>query len=103
MRMLAIVSVPVETGNDNIIDGTLGQTIQSILEAHRAESAYFTVDAGERTGYIVFDMTDATQMISFAEPFFLAFNASVDFKPVMTPDDLMRGMPVMEKAAKQYA
>jgi hypothetical protein len=35
-------------------------------------------------------MTDTSQMPAFAEPFFLLFNASVNFEPVMTPEDLAK-------------
>ena len=102
MRMMAIVSIPVETGNEKIIDGTLPKIIGGVLEAHHVESAFFTVDGGDRTGFFVFDMSDISQMVTFAEPFFLAFSASIEFKPVMTPDDLMRSAPLMEAAAKKY-
>jgi hypothetical protein len=38
----------------------------------------------------------------FAEPFFLAFNASVELHPAMTPADLEKAGPDLEKAAKTY-
>ena len=36
------VVIPVETGNAAAKTGTLGKTIQSILEELKPESAYFT-------------------------------------------------------------
>jgi hypothetical protein len=48
-------------------------------------------------------MQDASQIPSVAEPRLLAFNASVEIKPVMTPDDLAKAGSVIESAAKKYA
>ena len=33
-------------------------------------------------------MKDASKIPTFAEPWFLTFNADVEFRAVMTPDDL---------------
>jgi hypothetical protein len=38
-----------------------------------------------------------------AEPFFLAFNASVEVFPAMTLEDLMKAGPHIESAIKKYA
>ena len=84
MRMLLRVSIPVETGNAAVKAGTLGSTIRSILEALKPEAAYFLADDdGNRSGSIVFDMTDSSQIPAIAEPWLLAFNAKISFRPVM--------------------
>jgi hypothetical protein len=44
-----------------------------------------------------FDLTDASQLVQFGEPLFLNFNATVEFVPVMTVDDLRRGLATMSK------
>ena len=41
---------------------------------------------------IFFDMTEASQVIEIVEPFFLAFDAEVELIPVMTGDDLRKGL-----------
>jgi hypothetical protein len=38
-----------------------------------------------------------------AEPWFLAFNASVEIHPVMIPDDLAKAGGAIENAVKKYA
>jgi len=38
-----------------------------------------------------------------AEPFFLTFNATVEFHPIMTPEDLAQAGPAIEQAAKKYS
>lgn len=102
MRFLLEVRIPNESGNRVIRNGTLGPTIQSILADLRAEAAYFTELDGERGGYIVVNVDDASQIPAVAEPLFLAFNATVRFHPVMTPDDLMKAGPAIEQATKKY-
>jgi hypothetical protein len=101
--MLLRVSIPVETGNAAAKDGTLGSTIEGILADLKPEAAYFFADdCGQRSGSIVFDMKDASQIPSVAEPWFLAFNAKVSLRPVMNPQDLAKAGPSIGKAAKRY-
>ena len=103
MRMLLRVSIPVETGNAAAKDGTLGSTIEGILADLKPEAAYFLADDnGNRSGSIVFDMKDASQIPAIAEPWFIAFNAKVSLRPVMTPQDLAKAGPSIGKAAKRY-
>jgi hypothetical protein len=93
----------VETGNAAIKDGTLGSTIEGILADLKPEAAYFLADDnGNRSGSIVFDMKDTSQIPAIAEPWFLAFNAKVSLRPVMTPQDLAKAGPSIGKAAKKY-
>ena len=58
---------------------------------------------GQRTAYIFLDMQDASQIPAIAEPWFLAFNASVEIHPIMIPDDLARAGGAIENAVKKYA
>ena len=55
-----------------------------------------------RTGYLFFEMADASQIPAVAEPWFLAFNAAIEFHPVMVPEDLAKAAPAIKKAAKKY-
>jgi hypothetical protein len=48
-------------------------------------------------------MQDASQIPAIAEPWFLAFNASVEIHPVMIPDDLVKAGGAIENAVKKYA
>jgi len=103
MRMLLRVSIPVETGNAAAKDGMLGTTIEKILADLKPEAAYFFADDnGNRSGSIVFDMKDSSEIPGIAEPWFLAFNAKVSFRPVMHPQDLAKAGPAIDKAVKNY-
>ena len=100
MRFLVKVSMPVEAGNAAAKAGKLGATIQSILADLKPEAVYFTDDNGQRTAFIFLEMQNASQIPAIAEPWFLAFNASIEFHPVMVPDDLAKAGSAIEAAVK---
>ena len=101
--MLLRVSVPVEAGNAAAKAGTLGPTIERILADLKPEAAYFFADdSGQRSGSIVFEMKDSSQIPAVAEPWFLAFGAKVSLRPVMNPQDLAKAGSSIGKAAKKH-
>jgi hypothetical protein len=103
MRMLLRVSIPNDAGNAAAKAGTLGSTIEGILAGLKPEAVYFFLDDnGQRTGSIIFDMKDPADMVAIAEPWFLAFNAKISLRPVMTPKDLATAGPAMAQAVKTY-
>ena len=103
MRFLMKVNIPVESGNAAAKAGKLGATIQSILADLKPGAVYFTDSNGQRTAFIFLDMQDASQIPAIAEPWFLAFNASIEIHPVMIPDDLAKAGGAIENAVKKYA
>jgi hypothetical protein len=102
MRFLVKVNIPVDAGNASAKAGKLGTTIQSILADLKPEAAYFTDDNGQRTAFLFLEMKDASQIPAIAEPWFLAFNASIEIHPVMVPDDLSKAGSAIEAAVKKY-
>ncbi len=102
MRFLLKVNMPVEAGNAAAKEGKLGKTIQSILDDLKPEAVYFAADNGRRTAFIFLEMKDASQIPAIAEPWFLAFNASIEIQPVMVPKDLAKAGPAIDRAVKKY-
>ena len=102
MRMMMKATIPIEAGNAAVRNGSLGTTMQKILADLKPEAAYFVEDSGQRTGIIFFDMKESSQLPAIAEPWFLAFNASLTVRPAMTAEDLAMGMPGMERAVQVY-
>jgi hypothetical protein len=101
--MLLRVSIPVDAGNAAAANGTLGTTVEKILAGLKPEAAYFFADDdGQRSASIVFDMKETSDIPAIAEPWFLAFNAKVSLRPVMTAADLQKGAPAIGEAAKKY-
>ena len=103
MRFLLKVNIPVESGNLAAKAGKLGATIQSIVADLRPEAVYFTDNNGQRTAFIFLEMQDASQIPAIAEPWFLAFNASVEIHPVIVANDLARAGSAIENAVKKYS
>ena len=101
MRFLMKVSMPIEAGNAAAKNGF--KALQDILGEIKPEAAYFYAEGGMRTGILIVNMSDASQIPALAEPFFLAMNASVEICPVMLPEDLAKAGPAIEAAVKKYS
>lgn len=102
MRFMLKVTIPNDAGNSAALAGKLGKTIKAILDEQKPEAVYFTDDHGQRCGYLFIAMTDASQIPAFAEPWFLAFNAQIALHPVMTPEDLAKAGPGIERAVERF-
>lgn len=103
MRFMLTIRVPMEAGNAAVKDGSLPETLQSILEDLKPEAAYFADIEGARGGYLVVNMDDASQIPAIAEPIFLGLGATVQVHPVFIPEDMPRAMEALEQAAKKYS
>ena len=103
MRVLLKVTIPTETGNARIADGSLPRTIESILAEQKPEAAYFIEENGRRTGIVVLQLTDISQLPAIFEPYSLAFGATVEVHPAMTIDDLKKAGPGIQRAVSNFA
>ena len=90
MRMLMHVQFPLEPFNTAVRDGSVGQKMQRILEATKPEAVYFSEQNGRRGAVLVVDVQGPSAVPVLAEPWFLLFNAEVEFRVAMTPEDLAR-------------
>ena len=101
MRMLMHVRLPLEPFNSAVRNGTIAQKMQAVLAATKPEAAYFTEQHGHRGGTLVVDVPDSSAIPRLAEPWFLAFNAEVEFRIAMTPEDLAKSG--LDSLGKQWA
>jgi hypothetical protein len=92
MRVMAKITVPVESGSQAVRDGRMGKLIQAAAERWKPEAMYFGPSEGRRTAFMVFDMPDPSDMVPFAEPWFQELNADVEVVPVMSGDDVQKGI-----------
>lgn len=88
MRMLLMIRLPHETFNAAVRDGSAGRKMQAILEEIKPESVYFAEMNGQRTAVMIVELENSSKVPALAEPWFLTFNADVEFHVVMTPKDL---------------
>jgi hypothetical protein len=90
MRILVNVNIPHEPFNAAVKDGTAGSKLSRIMEATKPEAVYFTEQNGQRGAVLIVDLPDPSKIPALAEPWFLTFQADVEFRVVMSPDDLKR-------------
>ena len=100
MRFVMKVSFSAEAGNAQAKNGF--KAIQDILEEQKPEAAYFFVDNGKRTGLLIVNMDDPSQLPALAEPWFLALNAEIEATPAMIPEDLAKAGPAIDAAVQKY-
>ncbi len=92
MRVLMTVQIDTEKGNKAIKGNTLPAILKSAFDRVKPEAAYFGSEDGMRTGYLVFDLKEPSDIPSIAEPFFQELGAKVTFAPVMNFEDVQAGM-----------
>jgi hypothetical protein len=102
MRFLLKVTLPAEQANEAIVNGRFAETISSILEEQKPEAAYFTEIDGQRTATIFVNLEDVSEIVKYAEPWWMAFGGSVEWHPAMTPEDLSKAGRFLERAADRY-
>ena len=90
MRMLITATLPHETFNTAVRDGSADQKMKAILDNAKPEAVYFTDTDGHRSVMMIADMADASQLPALVEPWFLTFNADVKLQVIMGPDDLQK-------------
>jgi hypothetical protein len=95
MRMMLRFTIPAEKGNQAFKDGSLGKTLESIMNKFKPEAAYFGPSDGKRGGMMVFDLAESSQIVEVAEPLFSGLDAAIEIVPVMTGDDLRKGIAKM--------
>jgi hypothetical protein len=88
MRFLLNVKMPHREFNAAVKDGSAGMKLKRILDEIKPEAVYFTEQNGARGAVVVVDLADASKIPALAEPWFLTFNADVEFRIAMTPADL---------------
>jgi len=101
MKFIAYISLPAHKFNETLRDGSAGKKLGRILEETKPEAAYFTSKDGTRGGYVVYNISQASEIPRLAEPWFLSFEATVEFMPVMIPEDLQKSG--LEDLAKKWA
>jgi len=101
MRMLMQVILPIEPFNSFVKDGTAGQKMNRILEETKPEAVYFTEYGGQRGAIMVIDVKDPSKVPFYAEPWFIAFEADVEFHIVMSPEEL--GKAGLDKLGKKWS
>jgi hypothetical protein len=91
MRMMLRFTLPAEKGNQAFDAGVIGETMESLMGKLKPEAAYFGPSEGKRAG-MIFDLAEPSQIIEVVEPLFSDLHAAVEIVPVMSADDLRKGI-----------
>jgi hypothetical protein len=101
MRMLLKISMPNKEFNAAVRDGSAGKKIGQILEEMKPEVIYFTEQNGSRGAIAIVNVPEPSRIPALAEPWFLTFNAEVEFRIAMSVEDLQKSS--LEALGKKWA
>ena len=99
MRVMVKFTFPTQESNALVSDGSIGQTMQTIIGNLQPEAAYFCHVDGKRGGYFVANLEEGSELVIKLEPFFLQLGAEIETFPVMNADELGAGLQNLEQSA----
>ena len=100
MKMLMNVKFPHAKFNAAVRDGSASAKINRILDELKPEAVYFTEQDGGRGAVLVVDLPNPSAVPMIAEPWFLMFDATVELRVMMMPEDLKKAG--LETIAKKW-
>jgi len=102
MRMMIKFSFPVDAGNAAIRTGKVEKVFQQLIEDLKPEAAHFHAVDGDRGGFFVVNMQESSQIAEIAERLFFGVSAKIELVPVMTADDLRKGLSGVQATIQRY-
>ena len=101
MRFLIHAKIPTEDGNKMVQDPNFLKKLEEYTNKVKAEAAYFFEAGGNRVAFIV-DIQSTDQIPVLIEPLFSGMGAHVQLHPVMSLDDLKKGIPQAVREVNSY-
>ena len=96
MKFIIRAQIPTEAGNKMVKNPNFVKNLEEYIKKAKAETAYFFEAHGDRTMVFVVDI-QAEQIPALAEPLFQEFGAKVEFHPVLSFDELKKGLQASER------
>lgn len=100
MKILFRITFPVQRFNELARNGTVGQKLAAIVEATKPESIYFTGSQSGRGAVAVYDFADGSQVPGVAEPWFLTFDAQIEYSVAISGQEMAKGN--LDEIVKQW-
>jgi hypothetical protein len=72
--------------------------MESMMDRLNPEAAYFGPSEGGRSCTFVFDLQDSSMMPTIAEPLFQELGAKIEIQPVMSPEDMRKGLAALQQS-----
>jgi hypothetical protein len=92
MRTMMKVKFDTEAAGRAIEDGSMAEVTEKTMAQLQPEAAYYATEGGVRTGFIVFDLKDPSQIPPICEPLFSTVKATVELFPAMNGEELQKGL-----------
>ena len=102
MSFLIHARIPTEDGNKMVQDPDFLRKIETYINKVKAKATYFFEANGNRIAAFIVDIQNVDQIPVLAEPLFSGMGAHVEFHPVMSLDDLKKGIPQAVLEANSY-
>jgi hypothetical protein len=102
MRFLIRAKIPTEAGNKMVQDPNFLKKLEEYINKVKAEASYFYEAEGNRLAAFIVDMQSADQIPLLVEPLYSGMGAHVEIHPVMSLDDLKKGIPQAIVEANSY-
>ena len=103
MRFLIRATIPTEDGNKMVQDPNFLTKLEEYINKVKAEAAYFFEANGSRIASFIVDVQSADQIPVLGEPLFIKMGAHVEFHPVMSLEDLKKGIPKAIDEVNSYS
>ena len=103
MRFLIRATIPTEDGNKMVQDPNFLPKLEEYINKVNAEAAYFFEANGSRIASFIVDVQSADQIPVLGEPLFIKMGAHVEFHPVMSLEDLKKGIPKAIQEVNSYS
>jgi len=102
MRFLIHAKIPTEDGNKMVQDPNFLKKLEEYTNKVKAEAAYFFEAGGNRVAAFIVDIQSTDQIPVMIEPLFSGMGAHVELHPVMSLDDLKKGIPQAVREVNSY-
>ena len=93
MRFLMHAKISTEAGNLMLQDPNLLNKLEAYIKKVNAEASYFFEEKGQRVAAFIVDIRRTNEIPALVEPLFSGMGAHVELHPLMTFDDLKKGIP----------
>ena len=93
MRFLVQAKIPTEAGNLMVQDPNLLTKLETYTKRVKAEATYFFEADGNRVAAFIVDIQKEDEIPFVLEPLFSGMGAHVELHPIMSLDDLKKGIP----------
>jgi hypothetical protein len=97
MRVMLRAQLDTQRSNEALKSGKLRDVMESMMERLNPEAAYFGPSEGGRSCTFVFDMQDSSSLPTLAEPLFQELGAKIEIQPVMSPEDMRKGLAALQQ------